>query len=543
MSLARAALEAIQHDHFADDLELPADALAWTPEEVRAFCESGGVQKPAAKLASAPTTEFSGINLFGDSHANTFISVEPAVPGADSPTIIAYPFTAGSAMGLHHCHSITGYREALMGDLRGTQPGEAVVLKFGQVDCDFVYYLKWVEDQSLAFEAFAAASVRKYFCFIDNALATLPVTREQLHIMSPFPTVVDDAALRESLCTLPFMSASFKRHFRAKLMTLKLPSLAVRTAQGRSYCERLQAEAAARGLRYVDVYTPLLGGQGVCDLVNPDADHHLRRRHVPLLLKALGEAFGGSYVVARMPAPRPASSRMAPRVAQGQSSAIKSNQGQPMANKVNQGQSAPRVGQRPGGADEAARLLEWHHLFGALRSGQIQLRLHTHAVRTYVQIEAILGAPIPMQLAVPSRDAPGFATWLVRIQHQIQHQEPPLRPGAWVAQPSQVAHEHAGTCTDDGPAPATNHCTRDAPPSTEMVRVLGRYRNYDDPHAWLVEGSTRGAAYAMRALLLEAGQQNGRAVGASTASIMGASFVVPPASFRAALSSEASRTR
>ena len=543
MSLARAALEAIQHDHFADDLELPADALAWTPEEVRAFCESGGVQKPAAKLASAPTTEFSGINLFGDSHANTFISVEPAVPGADSPTIIAYPFTAGSAMGLHHCHSITGYREALMGDLRGTQPGEAVVLKFGQVDCDFVYYLKWVEDPSLAFEAFAAASVRKNFRFIDNALATLLVTHEQLHIMSPFPTIVDDAALRESLCTLPFMSASFKRHFRAKLMTLKLPSLAVRTAQGRSYCERLQAEAAARGLRYVDVYTPLLGGQGVCDLVNPDADHHLRRRHVPLLLKALGEAFGGSYVVARMPAPRPASSRMAPRVAQGQSSAIKSNQGQPMANKVNQGQSAPRVAQRPGGADEAARLLEWHHLFGALRSGQIQLRLHTHAVRTYVQIEAILGAPIPMQLAVPSRDAPGFATWLVRIQHQIQHQEPPLRPGAWVAQPSQVAHEHAGTCTDDGPAPATNHCTRDAPPSTEMVRVLGRYRNYDDPHAWLVEGSTRGAAYAMRALLLEAGQQNGRAVGASTASIMGASFVVPPASFRAALSSEASRTR
>ena len=239
--------------------------------------------------------------------------------------------------------------------------------------------------------------------------------------------------------------------------------------------------------------------------------------------------------------------------------AIKFKQGQSAPR--NQGQSDPRVAQRPGGADEAARLLkwpppnkeaphqeaarllEWHHLFGALHSGQIQLRLHTHAVRTYLQIEAILGAPIPMQLAAPSRDAPGFATWLVRIQHQIQHQEPPLRPGAWVAQPSQVAHEHAGTCTDDGPAPATNHCTRDAPPSTEMVRVLGRYRNYDDPHAWLVEGSTRGAAYAMRALLLEAGQQNGRAVGASTASIMGASFVVPPASFRAALSSEASRTR
>ena len=150
---------------------------------------------------------------------------------------------------------------------------------------------------------------------------------------------LDDAALRESLCTLPFMSASFKRHFRAKLMTLKLPSLAVRTAQGRSYCERLQAEAAARGLRYVDVYTPLLGGQGVCDLVNPDADHHLRRRHVPLLLKALGEAFGGSYVVARMPAPRPASSRMAPRVTSCSSRSIECHQEQSRATDGKQGQS------------------------------------------------------------------------------------------------------------------------------------------------------------------------------------------------------------
>jgi len=565
MPLARAALEAIQQDSFADDLELPADALAWTPEEVRAFCESGGVQKPTAKLTSAPTKEFSAIKLFGDSHANTFISVEPAVPGADSPTIIAYPYTAGSAMGLHHCDSITGYREALIGDLRGTQPGEAVVLKFGQVDCDFVYYLKWVEDQSLAFEAFAAASVRKYFCFIDNALATLPVTREQLHIMSPFPTVVDDAALRESLCTLPFMSASFKRHFRAKLMTLKLPSLAVRTAQGLCYCERLQAEAAARGLRYLDVYTPLLGGHGVCDLANPDANHHLGRRHVPLLLQALGEAFGGNYVVARMPVQRPAPSLMAPRVAQGLSSAIRGDQGQPMAIKFNQcqsaprnqGQSDPRVAQRPGGADEAARflewpppnkeapnqeaarLLEWHHLFGALRSGQIQLRLHTHAVRTYLQIEAILGAPIPMQLATPSRDAPGFATWLVRIQHQIQDQKLPHGPGDWVAQPSQAAHEHAETCTEDVRGPAADRSTRDEPPSIEMVRVLGRYRNYDDLHAWLVEGSTRGAADAMRALLLEAGQlaghHNAQAVGASGA---GPLFAVPPASFHAALSSE-----
>lgn len=65
--------------------------------------------------------------------------------------------------------------------------------------------------------------------------------------------------------------------------------------------------------------------------------------------------------------------------------------------------------------------------------------------------------------------------------------------------------------------------TRDEPPSIEMVRVLGRYRNYDDPHAWLVEGSTRGAADAMRALLLE-GHHDAQAEGASGA---GPLFAVP----------------
>mmetsp|Transcript_41030 Transcript_41030/g.132972 ORF Transcript_41030/g.132972 Transcript_41030/m.132972 type:complete len:148 (-) Transcript_41030:368-811(-) len=74
-------------------------------------------------------------------------------------------------MGLAREDSHTGYRAALLDDLRRVPRGDSVVLKFGQVDCDFVYYLKLVHDASLTFEAHLARSVERYFAFIDGALA------------------------------------------------------------------------------------------------------------------------------------------------------------------------------------------------------------------------------------------------------------------------------------------------------------------------------------------------------------------------------------
>ena len=64
-----------------------------------------------------------------------------------------------------------------------------------------------------------------------HGCASLPVTREQLHIMTPFATCVADAHLRDSLCTLPFMDAAFKRGFRAKLDGMILPDVAQRWAR------------------------------------------------------------------------------------------------------------------------------------------------------------------------------------------------------------------------------------------------------------------------------------------------------------------------
>ena len=120
----------------------------------------------------------------------------------------------------------------------------------------------------------------KFFSFVDDALASLPVTRETLVIMTPFATCVPDAHLRESLCTLPFMDASFKRQFREKLDAMPLPSLAQRTANGRSYCRLLEEQAGKRGLSIVDVHAPLLGSSGVNVLLNDSSNHHLVDGHI-----------------------------------------------------------------------------------------------------------------------------------------------------------------------------------------------------------------------------------------------------------------------
>ena len=195
MPLTLAELRDIQSRCYADDIAIEERMHAWTEQQVVAFFESGGEAVPATAATPGPATAvfedssterqpppFSVVKIFGDSHANTFISLE----ATDArQRMLAYPYTAGSAMGLRHADSITGYRSALEGDLHETQSSDAIVLKFGQVDCDFVYYLKRAEDQTLTFDAFAADAVAKYFTFIDSLLqsSSLPVDRSQLHIV------------------------------------------------------------------------------------------------------------------------------------------------------------------------------------------------------------------------------------------------------------------------------------------------------------------------------------------------------------------------
>ena len=129
-----------------------------------------------------------------------------------------------------------------------------------------------------------------------------------------------------------------------------------------------------------------------------------------------------------------------------------------------------------------------------LRTGQVTLKLRGHAIGSYQALERRFGPPIPLQRVPPRADEPGFATWLIRF------------------------HLHA-------PLPVASAAASVEPPPVAMVRLLGRYSNYDQPHAWLIEGSASGLADAVRVALSIGGK--------SPAKPAQYSFDIPPPAFHA----------
>ena len=125
---------------------------------------------------------------------------------------------------------------------------------------------------------------------------------------------------------------------------------------------------------------------------------------------------------------------------------------------------------------------------------QVRLKLTGHALGSYRDVERRFGPPLPLQLAPPRREEPGFATWLVRFHHS----------GGGAAAPAA-----AGAAAE----PAT------------VVRLLGRHRDYESEHAWLIESSASSLADAVRAAM--------RAPPPPAAP-----FDVPPPSFHAALAGQ-----
>eukprot|EP00966_Prymnesium_polylepis_P318871 7364561-Prymnesium_polylepis.2 len=107
----------------------------------------GATASPSARVRTV-------YHIFGDSHTHVLAALH-----CDSHAVFAYPFVAGSAMGLRHAASRSGYRTALEADLEHVGPEDGVVFKFGQVDVDFVYYLKLVDNPTLGFDDFTADSV------------------------------------------------------------------------------------------------------------------------------------------------------------------------------------------------------------------------------------------------------------------------------------------------------------------------------------------------------------------------------------------------
>ncbi len=182
------------------------------------------------------------------------------------------------------------------------------VLKFGQVDLEFVYAFKRIDEGRWTFDpahydAFVDETVARY----ADALAVLAPSarRRRIAVASVFPPSLSDRAWRNgyvnaAAADLHASAPGAKDEgvdLRRAVSRLSIPDLRTRTAAHARFNARLKAAADALGFSYLDQFQAFLGADG---LLRPNlrgaggADHHLnfqaaRRPTIAGLWGFLGE--------------------------------------------------------------------------------------------------------------------------------------------------------------------------------------------------------------------------------------------------------------
>ena len=201
-------------------------------------------------------------HLFGDSHT---LSI-------DHPDMVRHEYRAGSAMGMNNPQSVSQYHSRFIKERNDVPEKEPIVLKFGQVDADFVYYMKLAKQSDLRFDEFAKDSVSKYTHFIKHYVLPRKVT-----VLSIYPPFVSEQHHRYSLCNLnTFTDRKFFLEFRSALLRMKIPSLKERVEYNTCYNHYLRRMCAELNIPFIDVFTPLMDTvTSLPKYINPNYDHHL----------------------------------------------------------------------------------------------------------------------------------------------------------------------------------------------------------------------------------------------------------------------------
>jgi len=197
--------------------------------------------------------------------------------------------SAGSAVGLGNPSSRSGYGArlrsiaALLEELQGAK-SLPVLLQFGQVDTEFVHPFRRLDRGVTRFDReecqdFCRRSVDSYIGFVQDAFAK---SLDQLDVVSIFPPALSDvqwAAGYVNAHIASLESALDVGTLRLAIRALEIPDIRGRTDIHREYNQLLQKACQRAGLRFVDAFTPLLGGDGLLDPsfvpVGRGADHHL----------------------------------------------------------------------------------------------------------------------------------------------------------------------------------------------------------------------------------------------------------------------------
>jgi hypothetical protein len=223
--------------------------------------------------------------VVSDSHGVLYLVEDVLREGRLLP--VPFLCTGASARGLGNPQSRGGAGQRIREHLtaRADEIADGVILlKFGQVDLEFVYDYRRIRDGRRAFDrvdavAFAEEGARRYVAFIETLRG---LTTARLVVTAALPPSLNDAALRAGYINAhigELHADSGPEQLLAQLQQLDMPDWKTRTDLARAYNAALAAECARAGLTFLDDFTPLCGPDGLIDpellVWHGGTDHHL----------------------------------------------------------------------------------------------------------------------------------------------------------------------------------------------------------------------------------------------------------------------------
>lgn len=225
--------------------------------------------------------------VIGDSHSRLLVRRSRRADGVWLAPLW-WLETGASARGLGRSDTRSGAGErvrAAIDQAMGVVDAMPILLKFGQVDLEFVQPFRRLEAGEQAFDpvgfkAFADETVARYLAFLSGAIAL--ADRSRVHLCSLFPPALTDAAWRTGYVNAHIVELhgpADQDSLVQRLANLTIPDLAARTGLHADFNAALASAAAAEGFGTSDDFTPFLNGAGVVDprYLDPAAgiDHHL----------------------------------------------------------------------------------------------------------------------------------------------------------------------------------------------------------------------------------------------------------------------------
>ena len=220
-----------------------------------------------------------------DSHGMLYLTEDVLREGRLLP--VPFLCTGASARGLGNSQSRGGATQRIREHLAARADeiaGGVILLKFGQVDLEFVYDYRRIRDGRQAFDLadaleFAREGARRYVAFAESLR---DLTAATLVVSAALPPSLNDEALRAGYINAhigELHADSGPEQLMAELQRLEMPDWRTRTDLARAYNDAVAGHCADAGLPFLDDFTPLCGPDGIIDrdllIWHGGTDHHL----------------------------------------------------------------------------------------------------------------------------------------------------------------------------------------------------------------------------------------------------------------------------